>query len=273
MPAVGELALAARLDRKLLEGAHVVHDHVEEAHLVAEAHQQVEAGGVQGERMRLLVEVLGQLEGLVDVIPHAHALVEAAGCDEGLAHASVDAGDLARVERCGQEVKVGLVGLHDVRVGEVELVQLVVVGRHHELFLGVGDCEVPDLDGVVVNAEHLGPLVQLLLVRLVVYCDAAVIAARHDPLGEAHDGLDGVGVGRGPGDKGLELQRVDNQQVPRVCPHHHALLRQPRVAQIVLGLALVECVRKLLEVGVDELELFEHPVARHADEVVVSGAE
>mmetsp|Transcript_21298 Transcript_21298/g.53663 ORF Transcript_21298/g.53663 Transcript_21298/m.53663 type:complete len:797 (-) Transcript_21298:529-2919(-) len=272
VPSVGELALAARLDGKLLEGPHVVHDHVEEAHLVAEAHEQVKARRVEGERVGLLVEVLCQLEGLVDVVPHAHALVKAARRHEGLTHARVDSSDLPRVKRCREKVKVCLVRLHDVRIGEVELVQLIVVRRHHQLLLGVRDGEVTDLDGVVVDAEHLGALVQLLLVRLVVDGDAPVVAPRHDPLREAHDCLDRVGVGGGPGDEGLELQGVDHQEVPCIGPHDHPLLRQPRVAQIVLGLALVQRVGELLQIGVDELELLENPVARHADEVVVRGA-
>mmetsp|Transcript_38427 Transcript_38427/g.75050 ORF Transcript_38427/g.75050 Transcript_38427/m.75050 type:complete len:225 (+) Transcript_38427:870-1544(+) len=224
MTPVRELALAAGLDGKLLEGPHVVHDDVEQPHLVAETHQEVQARGVQRERVRLLVEVFCELERLVDIVPHPDALVQPARSHERLADACVDPGDLSRVEGRGEEVKVGLVGLHDVGVCEVELVQLVVVRRHDELLLGVRHGEVPDLDGVVVDAKHLCALVKLLLVRLVVDRNAAIITPRDDTLREAHNRLDRVGVRGGPRHKRLELQRVNDQQIPRVGAHHHPLL-------------------------------------------------
>mmetsp|Transcript_17511 Transcript_17511/g.42724 ORF Transcript_17511/g.42724 Transcript_17511/m.42724 type:complete len:424 (+) Transcript_17511:1864-3135(+) len=182
VPAVRELALAARLDRELLERPHIIHNHVEQPHLIAKTHEQMQAGGVQRKRVRLLVEILGQLQRLIDIVPHTHAFVKPTRGHERLAHARVYARDLPRVEGRGEEVEVGLVRFHNVCIRQVEAVQLIVVRRHHELLLRVGHGQVPDLDGIIIDAKHLGALVELLLVALIIDRDAAVVAPCHDTL-------------------------------------------------------------------------------------------
>ena len=144
--------------------------------------------------MGLLVEVLVQLQHLVHIIPDPHRLVKAAGCHQRLADARVHPGHLPGVQRRGKIIKVPVVRLHDVRVGEREREELVVFGRANELLLRVREGEVPDFDGVAVDREHLGALVQVLFVRFFVNRNGAVVAAGDQALGEAHDGLNGVGV-------------------------------------------------------------------------------
>jgi len=93
-----------------------------------------------------------------------YRLIEAARCHEWLADARVHTRDLSRVERGGEKVKVAVVRFHDIGVRERKGKELVVFRSTDELLLGVRERQMADLDGVAVDAKHLGPLVQVLLV-------------------------------------------------------------------------------------------------------------
>ncbi len=98
-------------------------------------------------------------------------------------------------------------------------------------------------------------------------------STQHNYLGETHDSFNRVRIGRRAGNEGLQLQGIDQEKVSCVCAQHHALIRQPRMAQIVLRLALVKGVRQHFECWIDQLELLEHAVACHAYQVIVRRAE
>lgn len=58
---------------------------------VAEAHEQVQPRGVEGDGERLLGEGLQQVETAFGVVPHAHAAIQTARDDQRFAHAHVHA--------------------------------------------------------------------------------------------------------------------------------------------------------------------------------------
>ena len=92
------------------------------------------------------------------------------------------------------------------------------------------DCEVQDLDAIILDLERLGLLVVILVVRLLEHIDDAAVRAAHETLRVGHDGVDRIAIGRGGRKYGLELAGVEQQQLAGVRGDHHALLRHPRMA-------------------------------------------
>ena len=69
MAAITEAALATPTNIKLARDANVVHEKIEQAQLVGEPDQRLQACGVQRDGVGLLAEVLAQLQRVVQVVP------------------------------------------------------------------------------------------------------------------------------------------------------------------------------------------------------------
>ena len=128
LAAVAEGALAAALDAELAVRPDVVHEQVAQPELVAEPHQNVQPAGVERDAVRLLREVLANLVSLVQVIPHAHGLIARARHRQRLTHAQIHARHALRVVPLREQLALDVLALHDVDVGHVNLVHLVIVG-------------------------------------------------------------------------------------------------------------------------------------------------
>ena len=99
---------------------------------------------MDGHTVYLVGKELGELTSTINVVPEAHALVSADGDDKGLADGDVHAGDGPLVIVGTHDIKVHLIGLHDLAVAQEEGVELVVLQGAEEVLLVRGDCEVPE---------------------------------------------------------------------------------------------------------------------------------
>mmetsp|Transcript_30134 Transcript_30134/g.74777 ORF Transcript_30134/g.74777 Transcript_30134/m.74777 type:complete len:573 (-) Transcript_30134:780-2498(-) len=216
VPAVAEHALLALLDAELFVRPDVVHQQVHQPQLVREPHQHMQAAGVERDGVRLLGEELHELAGLLVVVPDAHALVGGARGHQRLAHAHVHARDALGVEPLGEQVEVHLLALEDVAVAQAQHVHLVVLQRADQVLLRRAQRQVLDAHAVVLDAERLGALVQLLVLRPLVDAQHAVVAAADEPLaGERDDAVDAHALGRRR-DGRLELVVLNQQQLAAV---------------------------------------------------------
>mmetsp|Transcript_36831 Transcript_36831/g.108615 ORF Transcript_36831/g.108615 Transcript_36831/m.108615 type:complete len:209 (+) Transcript_36831:3074-3700(+) len=161
-----EAALAAALDANLFDCLELLHQHRHQAQLVREADQHLEAGGVDGDRVDLVGEVLDELARAVDVVPQPHRPVGRHGRHQRLPDTNIHASDRPLVVARAHDVKVHLVRLHDLLVAEHERVELVVLERAQQELLARRDREVLDLARVVLNREGARAAVHLLLVLL-----------------------------------------------------------------------------------------------------------
>lgn len=73
---------------------------------------------MEGDGVDLLVECLVNVSRHILVVPDAHRLIHGAGGDQRLAHARVEPGDGATMEGVSEQLKVHLLLLKDLDVGE-----------------------------------------------------------------------------------------------------------------------------------------------------------
>mmetsp|Transcript_22834 Transcript_22834/g.63113 ORF Transcript_22834/g.63113 Transcript_22834/m.63113 type:complete len:328 (-) Transcript_22834:345-1328(-) len=131
---------------------------------------------------------LHQLTRPVIVVPESHALVRGARSNERLPHTHVHACDRSLVVVGAQNVKVHLIGLHDLTIAQQQGVHLAVFQRAREVLLTWRDGNVLDLDRVVLNGERPGSSVHLLVI-LLKDGDHAAVLAHHKAFGVAHNAL------------------------------------------------------------------------------------
>jgi len=93
-----EAARAARLDGHVGDLPYVVHEDIVQAQSIGEADECNVARWVHRSRERLLRKVLDLLARLGGIVPHTHGAVDAAGEQQRLLGADVDAGDCLVVE-------------------------------------------------------------------------------------------------------------------------------------------------------------------------------
>ncbi len=91
--AIGEADLAAELDGNLFEGFQGLLKDIHHSHLVCEADHDVETRGVEGERVRLVLEYLTDVKGAGVIVPDADSFVSTASTDKLLLNAHIHAID------------------------------------------------------------------------------------------------------------------------------------------------------------------------------------
>mmetsp|Transcript_78047 Transcript_78047/g.221291 ORF Transcript_78047/g.221291 Transcript_78047/m.221291 type:complete len:483 (-) Transcript_78047:124-1572(-) len=273
---VTEPALLAGLDGDVPVGPHVFHEEVHEPQLVLKADDEVEARGMEGNTVGLLIEELAEVARLLDVVPHAHGLVHATSHHQGLPRADVHPQDCPGVESRQDRLKRrGLLRLEQVLAQQRQLVQLGRRRGHGEDLLRGAQRQAPDAGGAHgLQRDALDLLVDLLgVVALLVDAYVAVVAADDEALRESDRAGRRASDVRRAVQYLLELAGAAAElQGPALAAHEHPLVREPGVAQKALRLSWGRGHRLEL-VALPQLEEAKDAVPDDADDGGVRGVE
>ena len=284
---VGEGALLASLDSKLLVGSDVIDQQVHQPKLVRKTHQYVETTGVEGHAEALLWEELDELGSFIHVVPDSHCAIRGAGGNKGLSDASVHAVDALEMKGLRQYLELHLLRPQNVQIGQPQGKDLVVLCGARHSFLVRSDGEVEDLRVVVLDSEDLALLEDVLgVLALVVKHEGTPASSADESLRVGQDAFHSDLSGglrllilqadvRGFQEHSHLAILADDELSAVGCHNHPVLLglvREPSEGQVVLGLPLGERRRQLLYSAVADSEGLEDAVTADADQGGVQGA-
>lgn len=146
MTTIGELDFSASFDADGVESLQSLLEDIHEANSVSESYDDVEARGVEGHAVRLVIELLTDLQGgWIGVVPDSDCFIDGASGDHVLLDADVHALDGSGVEGADEIVVLGVLS-RSLQVN-VDLHNLVVLRREDNAVVGAGQRHALDPRG------------------------------------------------------------------------------------------------------------------------------
>lgn len=288
---VRELDLSARLDVDRGVFLQLVLHDVQHSDTVSETNDQMEAGRVESDRVRLILvhltdEQLGGRRGIV--VPNTHGAISRSGGNPLLLEANIHARNSAPMEGANEVLILGIfLGTLKTRR---QLHNLVVVRREHNAVIGTGQSETHDpalQDARVQLRIFVGQVLRLreLVVALVrvlglltslVHEDRAVVTSNDEASLVRLDALNVEAFTRTVLQRELVVAGLEQQDLTLIGTNEALAIRKPQMASVVvrdLRLLLGHGTVDRLHLVLLNLEELVTVVARDEDRVLVSQME